>query len=188
MDDILLWYLAALSTVVTLTGFGWWVWTINETITFILMNDEAKAPEKSTGMSAGYDLRSIEDCVIKPGERSAVRTGVKIVLPSGTYGRIASRSGLSFKHGVEVGAGVVDADYENEIMVILHNHGSLDFKVEKNHRIAQLVVERISYCKNKVEVFQKEKVPCLTEKVDGQAQTGIREVRGAGGLGSTGVE
>lgn len=171
--NILLWYLSVVSTsaLVAVAYIGWNMCrSRNETITFVLENSDISAPQRATDLSAGYDLRSTQSLTIRPGERAAVKTGVKVVLPTGTYGRIASRSGLSFKNGIEVGAGVVDADYDNFIMVILHNHGSEDFVVEKNHRIAQLVVERISYCKSSL------------------SNSTVRPERGMGGLGSTGLE
>jgi len=72
---------------------------------------------------------------------------VKIILavavPEGTYGRIAPRSGFATK-GITVDAGVIDADYRCEVIVLLVNHRKLDYKVTIGERIAQLVVERIA--------------------------------------------
>lgn len=147
-------------------------------IKFILTSDKAHVPEKGTRCSAGYDLKASEEIIIFPRSRGVIKTGIKVILPRNTYGRIASRSGLSFKHGIEVGAGVIDEDYRNELMVILHNHSDKEFKVEKGHRIAQLIVEHVVY------------PTALIENVNGsmKVQKGcIRNIRGLGGFGSTGT-
>ena len=96
-------------------------------------------------------------------------TDLSIATPEGTYGRIAPRSGLAAKHFIDTGAGVIDADYRGEVKVLLFNHAETDFKVEKGDRIAQLVLERI-YTPEIVEVENLEE-----------------SVRGAGGVGSSGV-
>lgn len=148
-----------------------------EEIKFILTNNKAFIPERGTKKSAGYDLKSCENNIILARSHKAIKTGVQVRLPLNTYGRIASRSGLSFTNGIEVGAGVVDEDYRNELMVILHNHSDHDFKVEEGSRIAQLVVERVVY------------PTTLVEDKDGNIQindTCIRLIRGLGGFGSTG--
>lgn len=62
-------------------------------------------------------------------------------MPKGMYGRIASRSGLSVKRGIEVGAGVIDSDYTGEIMVLIYNFGTDDFVITIGDRIAQLIFE-----------------------------------------------
>lgn len=72
-----------------------------------------------------------------------VATDVSLVgLPEGTYARIAPRSGLAAKHAIDVGAGVVDADYRGEIKVVLFNHGRTPFSVRRGDRIAQVVLTR----------------------------------------------
>lgn len=148
-------------------------------IKFILITPESSAPEKGTKFSAGYDLKSSENCVVAPRSRRAVKTGVKVCLPQNTYGRIASRSGLSFRNGIEVGAGVIDEDYQNELMVILHNHSDEEFVVSQQDRIAQLIVESIVH------------PITIIKNIDGEEQVYdacIRKVRGLGGFGSTGVQ
>jgi dUTP pyrophosphatase len=115
--------------------------------------------------------------VVPARSRKAIRTGIKVVLPPNTYGRIASRSGLSFKNGIEVGAGVIDEDYCNELLVILHNHSDTDYVVEERNRIAQLIIERVVYPRT------------FIEDMYGYVETSddcIRSIRGLGGFGSTG--
>jgi len=106
------------------------------------LEKEAKLPSRSNPSDAGADIFSIESVMIHPGERKVVGTGIAIEIPEGFYGRVAPRSGLAAKHGIDVLAGVVDSSYRGEIKVVLLNtdkHST--FHVEKGDRIAQLIVE-----------------------------------------------
>lgn len=134
-----------------------------------LLTPDAKVPTRATEFSAGLDLSSIEDTVVPANKWIAIPTGISIQIPKDCYARIAPRSGLAFKYGIQVGAGIADSDYTGEIKVILFNHGSSDFEVKKGDRIAQLIFEKI-YTDSFIEV----------EELDDT-------VRGSGGFGSTGV-
>ena len=79
------------------------------------------------------------------GRNRLVGTGIALSLPVGVYGRVASRSGLSLKHGLEVGGGVIDRDYTGEVKVIVYNHGDCDYTVRVGDRVAQLVLERCAH-------------------------------------------
>jgi dUTP pyrophosphatase len=166
------------ATIGAFTAAVYLLWSSTaETLKFILIDRKASAPSRGTLKSAGYDLKSCEDCVVPARSRKAIRTGIKVVLPPNTYGRIASRSGLSFKNGIEVGAGVIDEDYCNELLVILHNHSDTDYVVEERNRIAQLIIERVVYPRT------------FIEDMYGYVETSddcIRSIRGLGGFGSTG--
>ena len=108
-----------------------------------LLNSVARLPRRASAGAAGYDLTSTETVTIYPGTRGVVSTGISIKLPEGVYGRIAPRSGLAVKNGIQVGAGVIDSDYRGEIKVLLFNHsGDHAFNVEPGDRIAQLICER----------------------------------------------
>jgi dUTP pyrophosphatase len=134
-----------------------------------LLSENATMPSKGSPLSAGFDLASAESLVIPKGERRLVKTDLSIACPSGTYGRIAPRSGLAYKKGIDVGAGVVDADYRGPVGVILFNFGEEDFSIEKGDRIAQLILEKV----------------CMTDAVEVSELDDT--VRGEGGFGSTGV-
>lgn len=67
------------------------------------------------------------DTVVPARGKQTVKTGISIHVPTGTYGRVAPRSGLAVKHFIDVGAGVIDEDYRGEVMVLLFNHGETDF-------------------------------------------------------------
>ncbi|CAB9498032.1 5'-triphosphate nucleotidohydrolase [Seminavis robusta] len=133
------------------------------------LTDNAILPVRKSPLAAGYDLSSSENKTIPSGGTVLVKTGLSIACPAGTYGRVAPRSGLAYKYSIDVGAGVVDADYRGEVGVILFNFGKKDFEVKEGDRIAQLVLEKIA-------LADVEEVQDLDETV-----------RGAGGFGSTGV-
>ena len=112
-------------------------------VTFIKLRPDAIVPSKATERSIGLDLFSVEPYVVLPGQRTVISTGVSVILPEGTYGRIAPRSGLAVKHGLGVGAGVVDPDYTGEIRVVLFNHDlQTPYVIRPGYRIAQLILEQ----------------------------------------------
>ena len=108
-----------------------------------LLTEFAQVPTRGTSGSAGYDLYSATHCIIPKRERALVDTGIAISIPENTYARIAPRSGLAVKNGIDVGAGVVDYDYRGSIGVLLFNHSDSDFTVNIGDRIAQLIIEKI---------------------------------------------
>ena len=108
------------------------------------------------------------DGVVPPQSRELIYTDVAAQLPADTYGRIAPRSGLAAKHGIDVGAGVIDQDYRGNVIILLFNFGDADFTVARGDRIAQLVLEKIC-------MAELEELPTLD----------VTE-RGDGGFGSTG--
>jgi dUTP pyrophosphatase len=102
----------------------------------------ATTPTRANPTDAGADLYSIEDCVVPPMDRLVVNTGICVEIPEGYYGRIAPRSGLAAKRGVDVFAGVVDSSYRGELRVVLFNSDkSMPFHIEAGDRIAQLIIE-----------------------------------------------
>ncbi|APG60835.1 dUTP diphosphatase [Christiangramia salexigens] len=129
-------------------------------------------PNYETEASAGMDLRANieESVVLKPLERTIVKTGLFIELPVGYEAQVRPRSGLAAKKGITVlnSPGTIDADYRGEIGVILVNLSNEEFIVEDGERVAQLVIakhEQINW--EETEVLQESQ-------------------RGAGGFGSTG--
>jgi dUTP pyrophosphatase len=123
--------------------------------------------QRSDG-NAGFDLYATEDGVIAPGQREAVPVGISTSFSPEYYMRVAPRSGLAVKSGVNVLAGVIDSSYRGEWKVVLHNTSQVYFHYEIGDRIAQAIPEKIS-----TEEF---------EFVDSLLTT----ERGAGGFGSTG--
>lgn len=107
------------------------------------LSSSGRLPKRADVGAAGYDLYAAYDKVIPSKGRALIGTGIAIRIPTGTYGRVASRSGLSFKYGLEVGGGVIDESYRGEVGVILYNHSEQDYEVKDGDRIAQLILERI---------------------------------------------
>lgn len=73
-----------------------------------------------------------------------VDTQIALAIPEGYYRRVAPRSGLAIKHGIDVGAGVIDSDYRGTLHVLLFNFGKEDFPIRKGDRIVQLIIEKIA--------------------------------------------
>ena len=106
-----------------------------------LLSPLALLPTKATSGSAGYDLFSIGTYTIPPGSRQLIATGIALQFPSFLYGRIAPRSGLSFRHSLDIGAGVIDSDFTGEIKVLLINNGREVYKVDIGDKVAQIIFE-----------------------------------------------
>jgi dUTP pyrophosphatase len=133
-------------------------------------NINSHLPTRGSKYAAGYDLYSCTNLILYPKERRLVNTGIILEIPDGYYGRIAPRSGLALKQGIDVLAGVIDSDYRGEIGVILYNtDNNMPFHIKAGDRIAQIIFEKCFYF-----VFEEE------SKVEDS-------IRGSGGFGSTGV-
>lgn len=107
-----------------------------------LLTENSKKPTRNTQTDAGLDLYASETILIRGREWKAVSAGISISIPEGYYARIAPRSGLAYKYGIDVFAGVVDSGYRGEIKVILYNAGEKDYLVNLGGKIAQLIIEK----------------------------------------------
>ena len=108
-----------------------------------LLSEKAIIPTKATAFSAGYDLYAAEDTTVPKFGRKLIKTNVSMAIPINHYARIAPRSGLAFKSGIDVLAGVIDADYRGDIGVLLYNTDSnIDFTVKQGDKIAQIIIEK----------------------------------------------
>jgi dUTP pyrophosphatase len=140
-------------------------------VNFNKLRPDAIIPSKATPGSIGLDLHSVDPYIVLPGQRVVVSTGLRVQLPKDVYGRIAPRSGLAVKHGLDVGAGVIDPDYTGEIRVVLFNHDSHNpFIIRPGYRIAQLILERA------VDPIDVQEVDSIDDDTS----------RGSNGFGSTG--
>ncbi|MBB5427668.1 dUTP pyrophosphatase [Paraburkholderia sp. JPY158] len=130
-------------------------------------------PAYATSGSAGLDLRACldEPLTLKPGETALVPTGLAIHVGDPGYAAlILPRSGLGHKHGIVLGnlVGLIDSDYQGQLMISTWNRGETTFVLNPMERLAQLVIVPVVQAKfNIVEDFEE-------------------SVRGAGGFGSTG--
>lgn len=103
----------------------------------------ATLPTRGSSLAAGLDLYSTEPVRLSPKQRALVRTGLAVAVPEGYYGRIAPRSGLATKNGLDVLAGVIDADYRGEIQCLLYNTGEETVELPAQTKICQLIIEKI---------------------------------------------
>lgn len=112
----------------------------NTKVKFTKFDESAIPPTRSRQGDAGYDLYALHDCLLGPGQSDTIKTGIGIALPSYSVGLIWPRSGLSVKHDIETGAGVIDSNYRGDITVKLYNHGKETYQFHKGDRIAQLII------------------------------------------------
>ena len=96
----------------------------------------AVLPARGSAGAAGYDLCAASNCVIPFRGKGTIETGLVVSLPLGTYARIAPHSGLAIRNFIDVGAGVVDLDYQGEIKVVLFNDSAEDVVVQAGDWIA----------------------------------------------------
>lgn len=108
---------------------------------YCLLYPEAFDPKRATEHSAGFDLYAPRSGVLAPGARGLIPTGVAFEPDTSWYGRIAPRSGLANKYGIQVHAGVIDPDFRDEVSVALINHGDKPWEWKRGERIAQIVFE-----------------------------------------------
>uniref|UniRef100_A0A7S3JS76 Deoxyuridine 5'-triphosphate nucleotidohydrolase n=1 Tax=Aureoumbra lagunensis TaxID=44058 RepID=A0A7S3JS76_9STRA len=135
------------------------------------LSENAILPVKGSELAAGFDLAAAETQTVPPHGKALVKTDLAIATPTDCYARIAPRSGLAWKKFIDVGAGVVDADYRGNVGVILFNHSDEPFLVSPGDRIAQLILEKVHLDSTVKEVAE---LPSTS--------------RGSGGFGSTGME
>jgi dUTP pyrophosphatase len=132
------------------------------------LSPSAQLPTKGSPDSAGWDLKAAHETIVPARGKAIIATDLSIAVPDGCYGRIAPRSGLSWKKHTDIGAGVIDMDYRGPVGVVIFNHADTDLKIEVGDRVAQLILEKISYAEM-VEVVVLDNTQ-----------------RGEGGFGSTG--
>ena len=138
------------------------------------IGDDIPLPSYSTPGSAGMDLRACldESINLAPAETSLIPTGIAIfVSDPGHAALILPRSGLGHKHGIVLGnlVGLIDSDYQGELMISAWNRGASNFAIEPGDRIAQLVLVPV----------QQVEFSIVSEFLSTD--------RGAGGFGSSGL-
>jgi dUTP pyrophosphatase len=137
-------------------------------------NEDVLLPQKMSLLASGFDLYAAvtEPIEVLPGQRLLIPTGLTLAMPPELEAQIRPRSGLAFKHGITAlnSPGTIDADYRGEVKVLLINHGTETFTIQRNERIAQMVFQVIPQ-------VQLREVDELTDTD-----------RGAGGFGHTGTK
>lgn len=133
------------------------------------LDPRAIVPTKNHSADAGYDLYALEGTVLEKHTHKLIKTGISVDIPKGYVGLVWPRSGLAYKSGLDVFAGVIDSGYTGDVGVILYNSQYTDYHVNAGDRIAQIVFQ-------KVEDFELVEVSDLNDSV-----------RGTGGFGSSGT-
>jgi len=138
---------------------------------FIKVDKDVPNPAYIRDGDIAFDLRSNEeDYILKPMEKKVFKSGLKLEIPVGFVGNIRDRSGLPAKQSIHTMAGIIDPNFRGEIGIILINLGHEEFKIEKNMRIAQMLIQ-------KCEIVQFEEANELAETN-----------RGENGFGSSGYK
>ena len=137
-------------------------------LSFKRLDSRATLPSRGSASAAGLDIYAIEALAIQVGERVLARTGLAVAIPEGYYGRLAPRSGLATRQGLDTLAGVIDADYRGEIGCLLYNAGNQTIHLAAQSKICQLIIEKI-----------------ITPEAAWAEDISDTE-RGSGGFGSTG--
>jgi dUTP pyrophosphatase len=112
-------------------------------LAFLRLDPDAILPERAHQGDAGFDLRSIEELELGPGERAMVRTGLAVAIPDGHAGLVLPRSGLASKYGLTLAnaPGLIDAGYRGELICSVVNlDRDQSVKIARGDRVAQLVI------------------------------------------------
>lgn len=135
-----------------------------------ILTQDAILPSYAHEGDAGLDIFSTTETTLEPGQSALIPTGFSMALPKNTEAQIRPRSGLALKNQITVlnSPGTIDCGYRGEVGVILINHGTKPFKIEKGMKIAQMVIKPVIT----VDIV-------IDESLDATA-------RGTGGFGSTG--
>lgn len=134
----------------------------------VRLDKTMKMPAFAHDDDGGFDLYAAKTITIQPGERISIPSGLRMEIPYGFVGFIWDKSGLSHKHGLKTFGGVVDAGYRGEVMIGIMNLGAEPYTFEKNHKVAQISIQR----------REEIKIEEVEELSDSE--------RGEGGFGSTG--
>ncbi len=138
------------------------------------LREGAHLPARASSNAAGADLHCIDSFTLSPGERKLVPTGIAVEIPEGYYGRVAPRSGVAVRHGIDTLAGVIDSDYRGEVQILLVNLGTEEAVFQQGDRIAQLIIEHAAPAG-----YQWSEELGETERAAGGfGSTGKREIKG----------
>lgn len=142
-----------------------------KTVKFIKTNKDAIIPDYAHEGDAGMDIYSVEDVIIEPMDWKKVNTGLIMELPKGTEGQVRTKSGIALNNGVFVlnTPGTIDENYRGEVGVILYNLNRTPYVIKKGQKIAQLVINKVCYCKTK----QVTSISSTNRGQDGFGSTGL---------------
>jgi dUTP pyrophosphatase len=116
-------------------------------VSVVKMDPSLTTPHYAHEGDAGIDLRSSVDYVLKPHETYAVPTGIKMAIPNGFVGLVWDKSGYAAKNSIKTMAGVIDSGYRGEIKIVMINLGKEDFRIAKDMKIAQILIQPVVQAK-----------------------------------------
>ena len=160
-------------------------------IHFKKIRNNAVIPTRARKWDAGYDLYAAESLIIAPMERKVVPIGIQIEIPAGYYGRIAPRSGIAVKDGIDVMAGVIDSGYRDEIGVVLVNLNLPQVLFTNKNDKRAITTSSMFGDKNRFDIVEGDRIAqIIIEKchyITWKEQEDLSETDRGGGFGSTGI-
>ena len=136
---------------------------------FVKLHASASTPRCGSLDAAGLDLAAGHDTYVFSHGKALVSTGLAFAIPVGHYGRIAPRSGFSYRNHADIGAGVIDQDYRGEVKVLIFNHSNDTIVIKKGERVAQLILEKCSQATPR----QVEQLPPTKRGINGFGSSGL---------------
>ena len=109
------------------------------------LHPDAKLPAFAHKEDAGLDVFTIEEVLVKPGERVQVRTGIAMQIPTDFVGLVWDKSGISHLGGLKSLGGVIDSGFTGEILVGVVNLGKETYTFKKGAKIAQILIQRVEH-------------------------------------------
>ena len=110
------------------------------------LRDDAIVPTHGHPGDAGMDFYAVETVIFAPHKQNRVSTGVSVEIPEGHVGLIWDKSSISFNKGLKIMGGVIDSSYRGEIIMNLLNTSDQEVKIEKGHKIAQMLIQKFEHC------------------------------------------
>lgn len=138
----------------------------------VKLHNDAILPSYAHPGDAGLDFYAYEGLFLKPMERVAVRTGIKMEIPEGYVGLVWDKSGRALRDGLHTLAGVVDATYRGEIQIVITNLTEEPIEIKKGMKLAQMLIQRVEHA-------QLEEVRELSDTKRGEGAFGSTEPSGA---------
>ncbi|MBD3158534.1 MAG: dUTP diphosphatase [Candidatus Lokiarchaeota archaeon] len=141
------------------------------TVRIKLISEDANLPQAAKPGDVAFDLHSVIETTLEPGERQAIPTGLVMEIPRGYEGQVRPRSGLALRNGLSVvnSPGTIDSGYRGEVKVIVINHGKEPFTITKGMRICQLAIRSVP----RVRFEAAEELSISDRGEDGFGSTGL---------------
>ena len=106
------------------------------------LDKELPLPTYAYAGDAAFDLLSMEEVALKPGERKGIRTGLMMEIPEGYVGLIWDKSGLAIRGGLKTLGGVIDCGYRGEVLVGVINLSDVVYHFKKGEKIGQMIIQK----------------------------------------------